>query len=472
MHITNSDTTPRYNQRFLWTTCLIVCMGGLLFGYDWVVIGGAKPFFVRYFGLENNPDLVGWGMSCALVGCMLGAILSGLLSDKFGRKRLLILAAFLFLSSSIGTGLSQHFTVFVLYRVLGGVGIGLASSLSPMYIGEVAPAEVRGSFVTINQLAIEIGLVAAQTVNWALARRMPAAFTGEQILHSWYGQVGWRWMFAAAAVPSFFFFVLMFLVPESPRWLVKAGHDQRALNALTKLGGEAYARAEVEDIRKTLSNEEISHVRFRDLLEAKVLAVILIGMALATLQQWSGLNAIFYYAEDIFRGAGYTVSGTMLNIVYTGITCLLFTIGAIVTVDRWGRRPLMLLGTAGIALMLGLLGMGFYFGYKGWPMLVVVLLAMALYSFTLAPVMWVLLAELFPNRIRGAALSISVLTLWTTCWALAQFFPRIRLAIGDAGSFWMFSGICLAGFLFVWKVVPETKGKSLEEIERQLLSSH
>jgi SP family sugar porter-like MFS transporter len=458
----------QHSQSFLWRICLIACMGGLLFGYDWVVIGGAKPFFVRYFGLENSPDLVGWGMSSALVGCMVGAILSGLMSDRFGRKRLLLLSAFLFTVSAVGTGLANTFSVFVWMRLLGGLGIGLASNLSPMYISEVSPAKTRGAFVSINQLTINIGVVAAQAVNWVIARNMPADFTSEQILNSWYGQEGWRWMFGAGALPAVVFFVLMFFVPESPRWLIKAGKEKEAYEALVRLGGEAYARAEAEDIRRSLSQDEIANVRFRDLLEPKLMLVIFIGMTLATLQQWSGLNAIFYYAEDIFKAAGYSISGTMLNIVYTGITVLVFTVLAILTVDRLGRRPLMLLGAGGIAVLHALLGAGFYFGYKGWPMLALVLLTMAFYALTLAPVIWVLLAELFPNRIRGAAMSISVLTLWITCWALAQFFPRINAALGDAGSFWLFSALCLVGFAFVWKFVPETKGQSLEMIERKL----
>ena len=460
----------RYNRLFLWRICLVACLGGLLFGYDWVVIGGAKPFFVRFFGLEDNPDLVGWGMSSALVGCMIGAVLSGLLSDKLGRKRLLILAALFFTVSALGTALATSFAMFVWYRWLGGLGIGLASNLSPMYIGEVTPAETRGAFVAINQLNINIGIVSAQVVNWAIACNMPADFTSQQLLESWYGQVGWRWMFGAETVPALFFFAMMAFVPESPRWLMKAGRDEEAHTVLARVGGEDYANFEVEDIRRTLSAEEIAHVRFRDLLEPRLMVVILIGMVLATLQQWSGLNVIFYYAEDVFAAVGYTISATMLNIVYTGLTILVFSFLAIFLVDRVGRKPLMLFGAGGIAVLHALLGAGFYFGYEGVPMLVLVLVAIAIYSVSLAPIMWVLLAELFPNRIRGAAMSISVLTLWVTCWALAQFFPRINQALGDAGSFWLFGLICLAGFVFVWKMLPETKGETLEAIERKLIS--
>jgi len=415
--------------------------------------------------------LVGWAMSSALIGCMFGSVMSGLLSDRFGRKRLLILAAVLFAVSSIGTGLANTFSLFVWMRLLGGLGIGLASNLSPLYISEVTPAKTRGSFVALNQLTINIGVVGAQAVNWAIARKMPVNFSSDQILNSWYGQIGWRWMFGAAAIPSTLFLLLMFYVPESPRWLIKAGRDKEARDVLSRVGGEVYAAYELDDIQRTLSQDEIAQVRFRDLLEPKLLFVILIGMVLATLQQWSGLNAIFYYAEDIFKAAGYTIGGTMLNIVYTGMTVLVFSAAAIFLVDRWGRKPLMLFGAGAIALMHGLIGAGFYFGYKGLPMLVLVLVTMAVYAFTLAPVMWVLLAELFPNRIRGAALSTSVLTLWVTCWALAQFFPRINAVLGDAGSFWLFGLICLLGSVFIWKLLPETKGQSLEAIERKLLGT-
>lgn len=454
---------------FLWMVCLVAAMGGLLFGYDWVVIGGAKPFFIGYFALEESPVLVGWAMSSALVGCMIGAILSGLFSDKLGRKRLLIAAGLCFTVSAVGTASVSSFQAFVWYRLLGGLGIGLASSLSPMYIGEISPAEIRGRFVSINQLTIVIGVVLAQTVNWAIARNLPLGFTEEQILQSWYGQTGWRWMFGAETIPAGLFMLLMFLVPESPRWLVKNGRVDVAERVLRRLGGEEYARREVDDIRQTLSSDEIAHVRFRDLLEPRLAAVILIGVVLAALQQWCGINVIFYYAQDVFEAAGYSVSSIMLNIVYTGLIMLVFTLVAIYTVDWLGRKPLMLVGTGGLTLFYALIGISYVLDTKGLHVLVLLLAAIAFYSFTLAPITWVLLAELFPNRIRGAAMAISVFTLWVTCWALAQVFPVMNESLGPAGSFWVFGVICLAGFFYILKVLPETRGKSLEEIERELV---
>jgi SP family sugar porter-like MFS transporter len=456
---------------FLWTICLVAAMGGLLFGYDWVVIGGAKPFFIRYFHLEENAPMVGWAMSSALVGCMIGAILSGLLSDRFGRKRLLILAGLFFTVSALGTGLAGSFHAFVWYRLLGGLGIGLASNLSPMYISEIAPAELRGRLVSVNQLTIVIGVVLAQAVNWAIARNLPADFTGEQILHGWYGQVGWRWMFAAEAIPAALFFLLMFIVPESPRWLVKNGRRDAATRILARLGGEAHARREVDDIQRTIAGNEIRTARFRDLLEPRVAWVVHIGAVLAALQQWCGINAIFYYAEDVFSAAGYSVSSIMLNIVFTGMTMLVFTFVAISAVDRLGRKPLMLLGSGLLAVVYGLIGGSFSLGYTGLPVLVLLMAAIAVYSFTLAPITWVLLAELFPNRIRGAAMAVSVFTLWVTCWALAQVFPMMNERLGPAGSFWTFGVICLAGFVYVLLILPETRGKSLEQIERELIGS-
>lgn len=460
--------SKKYNMKYVWAICLVAALGGLLFGYDWVVIGGAKPFFIKFFGLAENPLMVGWAMSSALVGCLIGSVVCGVSSDKFGRKRLLILSGFLFTISAIGTGLASSFTVFVLYRLIGGIGIGLASNLSPMYIAEISPAEMRGKLVSINQLTIVIGIVAAQVVNWAIAKNMPADFTEQQILESWYGRVGWRWMFGAETIPALLFLLFMFIVPESPRWLVKNAKDEQAGKILGRIGGSEYAEIEVADIKDTLINE-IQTVKFSDLLEAKMIKIIGIGVFLAALQQWCGINVIFYYAEDIFKAAGYDISGIMLNIVTTGIVALIFTFVAIGTVDKLGRKSLMLAGTAGLVVIYSMLGGCYYIGSRGTHVLVLVLAAISCYAFSLAPITWVLLSELFPNRIRGAAMSISVFTLWLTCWVLAQVFPVMNNKLGVAGSFWSFGVICLIGFIYILKKLPETKCKTLEEIERELV---
>jgi len=468
--VSTNDT--RYNLAFVWLICLVAAMGGLLFGYDWVVVGGAKLFYEAYFNLDSE-SLQGWGASSALIGCLLGAILSGALSDRFGRKRLLICAGLLFSVSALGTSLAWTFSWYTFFRIIGGVGIGLASNLSPMYIAEISPARLRGRFVSINQLTIVIGVLLAQVVNWLISLYDPADLPLDpsfaQILATWNGQTGWRWMFAAEAVPALAFFGLMFIVPESPRWLIKNGKNALAESVLSRVGGPQYARAEIADIRQTLAAEEIARVNFRDLLEPRLLKVILIGVTLALYQQWCGINVIFYYAEDIFQAAGYNVKGVMLNIVITGVVMLFFTFVAIGTVDKFGRKILMLIGSAGLAGTYGLVGLSFHLDKTGFIVVFLTVTAIAFYSFSLAPIVWVLLSEIFPNRIRGAAMSIAVFSLWVGCFTLSYSFPTLNRSLGSAWTFWLYGLICAAGFVFVFLVLPETKGKSLEDIERDLV---
>ena len=462
------NALPRYNLGYVWLISLIAAMGGLLFGYDWVVIGGAKPFFEPFFNLTRE-SVRGWANSCALLGCLAGAVLSGGMSDKFGRKRLLVASALLFAVSSVLTGWASSFNWFVAFRILGGVAIGMASNLSPMYIAEVAPAHIRGRLVSTNQLTIVIGILSAQIVNWLIARAVPNGASAEFIRQSWYGQYGWRWMFTAVAVPSLFFFAGSLLIPESPRWLVKNGRPDRARRVLAKIGGAPFAEAEVRDIQSTLSRQEIQRVRFQDLLEPKMTKILLVGVTLAVLQQWSGINVIFNYAEEIFRGAGYGVSSIMFNIVITGAVNLLFTLIAIQTVDRFGRRALMLVGCAGIAFFHTLIGLGYMLHLKGPIVVAPVLATLACYGFSLAPITWVLISEIFPNRIRGAAVSVSTSALWIACFILTYTFPLLNGALGPAKTFWLYALICAAGCIFIFKRVPETKGKTLEEIERELV---
>jgi sugar porter (SP) family MFS transporter len=458
----------RYNMAFIWLVCIAAAMGGLLFGYDWVVIGGAKPFFERYFGL-TSAALKGWANSCALIGCLVGAMVAGALSDKFGRKRLLIFSAALFVVTSLGNALAPSFAIFVTWRMLGGVAIGLASNLSPMYIAEISPAEARGRLVAINQLTIVVGILAAQFINWALVRDLPAGATDEFIRTSWYGQAGWRWMFALTAAPSLLFFVSMFFVPESPRWLVKNGSSERARGVLARIGGGAYADAEVRNVQATLASEEIQHVRFADLLEPRMRRVLVLGVVLAVFQQWCGINVIFNYAEEIFRAAGYDISDVLKNIAWTGSVNLAFTFVALGVVDRGGRRPLMLLGSAGLAIIYTVMGLCYHGQVKGLPMLLLVLAAIGCYAMSLAPVTWVVISEIFPNRIRGAAMSVGVTSLWIACFILTYTFPFLKDNLGPAGTFWLYAAICVAGFAFIFLKLPETKGKTLEEIERQLV---
>ncbi|MEN6386097.1 MAG: sugar porter family MFS transporter, partial [Phycisphaerales bacterium] len=384
---------------------------------------------------------------------------------------LLVLAAILFTISAIWTGMANSFSVFVFARIMGGIAIGLASNLSPMYIAEVSPAEMRGRFVSINQLTVVIGILAAQIVNWLIAEPVPQGFTAEQILNSWNGQSGWRWMFESCAIPAALFFILMFLVPESPRWLVKNGKDNLAFDILRKIGGEAYANNELVQIKSTLVNE-IEKVNFKDLFQPKVRKILFIGIFLAVFQQWCGINVIFNYAEEVFSSAGYGVSDILLNIVITGIVNLAFTFVAINTVDKWGRKKLMLLGSAGLAIIYVLMGASYYFHSSGIHVLLLVIAAIACYSCTLAPIVWVLLSEIFPNRIRGAAMSISVFALWIGCFLLTYTFPILNKSLGAAYTFWIYGAICVIGFIFVKSQVKETKGKTLEQIERELVDEN
>jgi len=457
-----------FNLRYVWGVTLVSAMGGLLFGYDWVVIGGAKPFYETFFDL-TTPSQIGWAVSSALIGCLAGALLSGVLSDRFGRKKLLILAAFLFTVTGVLTALAPSFAFFVANRLAGGVAIGLASNLSPMYIAEISPAAMRGRFVSVNQLTIVIGILAAQLVNWLIAEPVPAVASRAEILASWNGQSGWRWMFGAEAAPALLFFLLMFLVPESPRWLVKNGRAEEAGRVLAKVGGEPFAAGALADIRASLDAGEIGRVRFRDLLEPGLTKVLLIGVVLAVYQQWCGINVIFYYAQEIFTAAGYGVSEVLLNIVVTGTVNLIFTLVAIRLVDRRGRRPLMLAGSAGLAAIFGLIGAGYALHSRGLHILILVVAAMALYALSLAPVTWVLLSEIFPNRIRGAAMSVATFALWSACFVLTYTFPHLNRGLGPAGTFWIYAGVSVLGFLFIKSRVRETKGRTLEEIERELV---
>jgi sugar porter (SP) family MFS transporter len=463
-----SSLKASYNLGYVWLISLVAAMGGLLFGWDWVVIGGAKPFFQRYFELTNEAQ-IGWANSCALIGCLAGALIAGGLSDRFGRKRLLIVAALLFAVTSVGNALAHNFTVFILWRIFGGVAIGLASNLSPMYIAEVAPAQIRGKLVSINQLTIVIGILLAQYINWFLVRNLPEGATDEYIRNSWFGQQGWRWMFGLTAAPSLLFLLGMFLVPESPRWLAKKGKHDQARGILTKIGGAPYADAALADIESTVRSEASERVSFSELLAPRMRKVLVLGITLAVFQQWCGINVIFNYAEEIFRAAGYDISSVLKNIAWTGSVNLLFTFVALGVVDRGGRRPLMLFGSAGLALIYIAMGFCYSKGVQGLPMLLLVLAAIGCYAMSLAPVTWVVISEIFPNRIRGAAVAVAVSALWIACFILTYTFPILNAKLGPAGTFWLYGAICVAGFIYIFFKLPETKGKSLEQLERELV---
>jgi sugar porter (SP) family MFS transporter len=459
----DADRSGSSSSPYVWLAASAGALGGLLFGYDWVVIGGAKPFYERYFQLDS-PSSEGWAMSCALIGCLIGAISSGALSNRFGRKRLLTLAALVFAISSLGTGLAVHFEGFVAWRMSGGFAIGLASGISPMYIAEISPAHLRGRLVSLNQLAIVFGILLAQVVNWLIARPVPAGATAHEILVSWNGQWGWRWMFGVTAIPSTLFLIATFLVPESPRWLAFTGRKEQALHVLERLGGRAYAQQVLEDFSKS-SESRPRRSLLADLASAGVVKVLVLGVALAVLQQWCGINVIFNYAQEIFAAAGYQVSDILFNIVVTGAVNLVFTLVALLAIDRYGRRFLLLTGISGLAIIYSILGVLYHLHLQGKPMLALVLAAIACYAMSLAPATWVVIAEIFPNHIRSTAMSIAVTALWTACFLLTYTFPMLNAALGAAGTFWIYAAVCLVGLIFLFLQLPETKGKTLEEIE-------
>lgn len=456
-----------FNRQFILGITLVSAMGGLLFGYDYVVIGGAKPFYERFFEITNSPYLQGWAMSSALIGCLVGALVSGYLTDRFGRKKPLILAAALFTIAAVGTGAFNSFNLFITFRLIGGLGIGLASAVSPMYIAEISPAPLRGRLVSVNQLTIVIGILAAQIVNYLIAEKVPEGSSDQLILQSWNGQMGWRWMFWAGTFPALLFLILSFFIPESPRFLAKSGNWSGATAILTRIGGSQYASDEQKEIAETLHGNS-SNIDWKALKSAKVRPILILGIVLAVFQQWCGINVIFNYAEEIFSSAGYSVNDMLFNIVITGAVNLIFCLVAMRMVDSWGRRKLMLLGSLGLAVIFFTLGATYYFELKGLAILVLVLLAIATYSMTLAPITWVILSEIFPNSIRGAAMAIATTSLWIACFVLTYTFPILNKLLHASGTFWLYAIICLSGFLFILNKLPETKGKSLEEIENKL----
>lgn len=450
------------NSVYLLLISLVSAMGGLLFGYDWVVIGGAKIFYEPFFHIESSAAMRGWAMSSALIGCLAGALAAGGWSDRYGRKKMLIIASVLFIASAVGTGAVDSFAWFIIYRIVGGFGIGIASNISPIYIAEVSPASVRGKFVSLNQFTVVLGILFAQLVNWQIGNYYTQ---GSVTLPPESIAMAWRWMFWVELIPAGLFFLFSFLIPESPRWLGVNGREISARRIFTRIGGAEYADKAMVEIGMTNADGQGD---WRKLLQPGVRKVLIVGIVLAVFQQWCGINVIFNYAHEIFSAAGYAVSDVLMNIVVTGVTNVLFTLVAVYTVDKWGRRALMFVGSAGLALIYTAMGACYYFGVSGLPMLLLVVLAIACYAMSLAPVVWVVLSEIFPTRIRGMAMALSTFFLWLACFLLTYTFPLLNEWLGASGTFWIYGGICLAGFLFIRSQLPETKGKSLEEIEREL----
>ncbi|WP_308551212.1 sugar porter family MFS transporter [uncultured Mediterranea sp.] len=448
-----------YNKGFIYFICLVSAMGGLLFGYDWVVIGGAKIFYEQFFDIAGDPGMQGLAMSIALAGCLIGALTAGMLADKLGRKPLLLLSALIFVLTAYGTGAFSNFHLFLLARFCGGIAIGIASGLSPMYIAEVAPTHIRGKLVSLNQLTIVIGILAAQIVNWLLVSDDTA----------WNVAMAWRWMFWAAAFPALAFLVLAAFIPESPRWLAMTGQRERALETLARIGGNDYARNELNTLQTDMQRKQ-TQGGLALLFSKPYRRVLTLGIIVAMFQQWCGTNVIFNYAQEIFQSAGYDVDNTFINIVVTGIANLIFTFVAIYTVDRLGRRALMLLGAGGLAGIYLILGTCYYFEVNGIFMVVLVVAAIACYAMTLGPVTWVLLSEIFPNKVRGVAVATGTFALWVASFILTYTFPFLNKALGTAGTFWIYTAICAAGLVFFLFRMPETKGKSLEQLEKEMVN--
>lgn len=456
------------NKGFVYFICIVSAMGGLLFGYDWVVIGGAKPFYELYYQIADSPSQQGLAMTIALIGCLIGAMLCGSLADRIGRKKLLVVSALIFFFSAIATGMANTFPVFLVARFFGGIGIGVASGLSPMYIAEVAPTSIRGRLVSLNQLTIVLGILAAQITNWLIADPIPGSFSSAEIAASWNGQMAWRWMFWAAVFPAAVFCVMACFIPESPRWLAMKGKEMAAFSILFKIGGSDYAKNELRAVREA-NDEDASQAGLKTLLSRPYRKVLLIGVVVAFFQQWCGTNVIFNYAQEIFQSAGYAIGDVLFNIVVTGIANVLFTFVAIHTVDKWGRKALMKLGAGGLCCIYLILGICYFFQITGVFMIVLVVAAIACYAMTLGPVTWVLLAEIFPNRVRAVAVATSTFALWVGSATLTYTFPLLNVALGSYGTFWIYSAVCLVGFLFVCHQLPETKGKSLEELEKEMI---
>ena len=434
-----TEIMQRISKSFVYFICLVSAMGGLLFGYDWVVIGGAKPFYELYFGISDSPLLQGVAMTTALVGCLVGAMVAGAAADRYGRKPLLTTSAVLFTVSAIATGLFNDFILFNIARFIGGVGIGVASAMAPMYIAEVSPADIRGRMVSLNQMTIVLGILGAQIVNMLLARDTSVAAN-----QMWNVAWGWRWMFWAETLPAVLFLVMSFFIPESPVY--------QKLKAAAK---PEYGRQQEAGLL------ELGQMKYRK--------VLWLGLVIAVFQQWCGTNVIFNYAQEIFVGAGFDVDGMFINIVITGIANVLFTIVALYTIEKWGRRTLMLMGAGGLGLIYLTLGTCYFFGLTGIMMVALVVTAISVYAMTLGPVTWTLLAEIFPHRIRGVAMAVCTFALWTGCCTLTFSFPSMNATLGSSGTFWIYSAICISAFTFLFRRLPETKGKSLEQLERELV---
>ena len=444
--------------------CLVAALGGLLFGYDTGVINGSLKFVQLKFDL--SPVLKGFAASSALLACIFGAAFAGTLSDRFGRKKVLILSAILFLFSAIGTALPQNFIQFIIFRFIGGLGVGAASMTSPMYIAEISPARIRGRMVSVNQFAIVFGMLAVYFINYFIAG------LGDE---SWNIETGWRWMFGSESLPALLLLTLLFFVPESPRWLTRQSQKSKALQILSKVDGEEYAKKEMQMIEETLAHESNS---LSQLFLPGMRIVLVIGVVLAVLQQVTGINVFLYFGSEIFeKTGGETIDSALLQQVVVGAVNLLFTVLAIWMVDRLGRKPLMIIGSAGMGIALFAMGTAGYRQATGQWLLIFVLIYIASFALSVGPVTWVILSEIFPTKIRGRAMGIATMCLWMANTVISQTFPMMDEnkflveKFHHGFPFFIYGIMCVALVVFVGWVVPETKGKTLEEIEKMWMKN-
>jgi MFS transporter, SP family, xylose:H+ symportor len=446
------------NKNYILFIALSAALGGLLFGYDTAVISGAIGNLTEYFHL--TPIETGWAISSALVGCLIGAFFSDYLSNRFGRKATMMITAILFILNSIGTALPNSFTMFVLFRIVGGIGVGIASMVVPMYIAEIAPPKRRGALVGNYQLAIVIGIVVVYFVNYFIALQGDA---------NWNLNIGWRWMFGSEIIPSILFLIFIFLIPESPRWLFQKGKSTVAIGVLEKLNAPEEVIQVHTEIQKSLHQEDKN--QWKNLVNPIFKKALLVGIGLSILQQLTGINAILYYAPEIFKSLGSATDVSLLETSILGVVNLIFTLLAIRLVDRMGRKPLLYIGSIGMTIALAAVGLFIYYDAVGNWVLPFLLLFMASFSISWGPIVWVLLSEIFPSKIRSLALAISVFIQWVANFVVTQVFPSLienqwlKTHFNGAFPFYLFSVICLFSLFFVWKKVPETKNKSLEQMD-------
>ena len=448
---------------YLGLISVVASLGGLLFGFDMAVISGVLPFVRKQFDLTALQE--GWFVSSALVGCIIGVAFSGDLSDRLGRKKLLFLSAFLFLISAVGCALIHSLSLLIIFRLIGGLGVGIASIVVPLYLSEIAPANIRGRLVTCYQLAITVGILLAYVTNSLLLSHSESALSSvsSSLFDLIYVSEVWRGMFSIGTILAVLFLVGLLFVPESPRWLMRKGLVSEGLLILKKInnGEEPTVSTAAQGV------EENDSGSYKELFSPRLRKALLLGILLPLFSQLSGINAIIYYGPTILNDAGIALSNSFLGQIIFGVANLLFTFIAIWKVDDWGRRPLYIVGTLGATVSLVVTGVFFYLGMTTSVFLIISMtLFLACFAFSIGPLKFVVASEIFPTNIRGKAMGVSIMVMWVADTIMGQLTPVLLREAGSAVTFWVFGFFCLIAFITVYKLLPETKGKSLEEIEK------